>query len=159
MIVKFYRISFWGLFLAISTTPVTIAQSNMSERFGSPSARPLTGYSQQSIVPLGGGGFLPVGPGSMGGPGKDMMNTPTMPSISGPRSMSSKSRRMGQGIGVMGAEPLRASLGAGGSSSMIQPRASMGSPLMSPRKPVGNFPFVRPTPLPASSGARPAMAM
>jgi hypothetical protein len=57
-------------------------------------------------------------------------------------------------------EPLRTGLGAGGQSFMKKSSPAMGSsPPMNQRKPVGSYPFVRPTPLPGSTNSGPSMAM
>ena len=146
-------------FLILLIPSSAISQSLISDKFESLSGRPLSGYSQPSLIPFGGGGYLPAGPGSLGGSAREMAR-PSMPSMSSQGSMNPQGSNLGRNIGVLGMEPLRSGLGAGGQPLMMKPSAPMrGSPAMNLRKPVGSFPFARPTPLPGSTNSGPSMSM
>ena len=143
-------------FLILLIPSSAISQSLISDKFESLSGRPLSSYSQPSMIPFGGGGYLPAGPGSLGGSAREMAR----PSMSSPGSMNPQGSNLGRNVGALGMEPLRTGLGAGGQPLMMKPSAPMrGSPAMNLRKPVGSFPFARPTPLPRSTNSGPSMSM
>jgi len=146
-------------FLILLIPSPAISQSLLSDKFESLSGRPLSSYSQPSLIPFGGGGYLPAGPGSLGSSAREMAR-PSMPSMSSAGSMNSQGTNLGRSVGALSMEPLRTGLGAGGQPLMTKPSAPMrGSPAMNLRRPVGSFPFARPTPLPGSSNPGPSMSM